>query len=543
MSMKNRILSCFLCLGILISLSTTAIAVSDESTIENVFSASFLKQARNSDGAYAYAIEAKILEAYENEPQAFLDKMDGLDVDDFNFFKSALVSSVYYDGNWSTFKNFLTSISNTNDTAKAILEEAADFEARQLLWDEAYQAYLDQPLPEGLFSPEILTEAILAHKDAYIYDQEFCGYLREMYELDPVLFIQTIDTLSDTEVSQIAQQISWAQYLNLGDVSTVKSLAYGTPTSETNLTASAAALKQSFTAEINSFTNAAEIEANEIEIRSAEPAQIAANGVNIGAMRYSNVTSPPKELEINKPAVLTTKITGLSANTQYTVELQARHNSSTTNNLKATKTYTSNSSGTINASLSVTFSSPGEIWTTVKVYRGTSLTASRTGGATDKIYARWRITIPFQSNNFGTLSFYYASGTKAYSCLAYGQSEDGFHYSKHYGNTPPGDYYGWSFDPSNDRATYPEESYGEYNIIKMVGNDDPGYSNLYVDSDTDTSKPRSGIWIHGGRDQQGYTVTHGCVRIHDADILKITNYMDDWLDAGYHTRGRVSITR
>lgn len=397
--------------------------------------------------------------------------------------------------------------------------------------------------PEGLFSPEILTEAILAHKDAYIYDQEFCGYLREMYELDPVLFIQTIDTLSDTEVSQIAQQISWAQYLNLGDVSTVKSLAYGTPTSETNLTASAAALKQSFTAEINSFTNAAEIEANEIEIRSAEPAQIAANGVNIGAMRYSNVTSPPKELEINKPAVLTTKITGLSANTQYTVELWARHNSSTTNNLKATKTYTSNSSGTINASLSVTFSSPGEIWTTVKVYRGTSLTASRTGGATDKIYARWRITIPFQSNNFGTLSFYYASGTKAYSCLAYGQSEDGFHYSKHYGNTPPGDYYGWSFDPSNDRATYPEESYGEYNIIKMVGNDDPGYSNLYVDSDTDTSKPRSGIWIHGGRDQQGYTVTHGCVRIHDADILKITNYMDDWLDAGYHTRGRVSITR
>lgn len=151
MSMKNRILSCFLCLGILISLSTTAIAVSDESTIENVFSASFLKQARNSDGAYAYAIEAKILEAYENEPQAFLDKMDGLDVDDFNFFKSALVSSVYYDGNWSTFKNFLTSISNTNDTAKAILEEAADFEARQLLWDEAYQAYLDQPLPRGTF--------------------------------------------------------------------------------------------------------------------------------------------------------------------------------------------------------------------------------------------------------------------------------------------------------------------------------------------------------------------------------------------------------
>ena len=101
----------------------------------------------------------------------------------FNFFKSALVSSVYYDGNWSTFKNFLTSISNTNDTAKAILEEAADFEARQLLWDEAYQAYLDQPLPEGLFSPEILTEAILAHKDAYIYDQEFCGYLREMYDI------------------------------------------------------------------------------------------------------------------------------------------------------------------------------------------------------------------------------------------------------------------------------------------------------------------------------------------------------------------------
>lgn len=73
----------------------------------------------------------------------------------------------------------------------------------------------------------------------------------------------------------------------------------------------------------------------------------------------------------------------------------------------------------------------------------------------------------------------------------YGQSKDGFHYSKYHGNTPPGDYYGWSFDPSNERATYPEESYGEYNIIKMVGNDDPGYSNLYVDSDTDTYSPFS----------------------------------------------------
>ncbi len=194
-------------------------------------------------------------------------------------------------------------------------------------------------------------------------------------------------------------------------------------------------------------------------------------------------------------------------------------------------------------SLPVTFSSPGAIWSTIKVLNGSSVVASRTGKATDMIYARWRIELPLRSDNYGTLSFYYASGAKAYSCLALGQSECGAHWSKYLGNTPLGDYYGWDYDPSGHRDDYPAASYGPYDFIKMEGNHDPGYSNAYVKGGNVTDRPRSGIYIHAGRDQNGYTVTHGCVRIHNNDILKITNYMKDWLSAGYHRTGRVSITR
>lgn len=541
----KKIVAFVLCFSLLATLNTNVLAASEPAE-KDVFSDVFLEEARNADGAFAYAIDAAILKSYQDDPVVFIGRLGDLSVSDYEFFQQTLISSMYYGGDWNSFKTFLGSYATENATAEYLLEAANEYEAEELIWEAAYREYTSQPLPEGLFSVAILDEAIEAHADSYIYDQEFCGYLREMYELDPVLFLKTIEDFSSENISQIAQQISYAQYLNLGDVERVKELAYGVPTSVKSLDASERALRDSFAIKIDSFVEESIAEAQAVTAQAAifeEQNITPAAAANIGAMYYSNVASPPNELEINKPATLTSTISGLSANTQYKIELWARHDNSSNSNLKATKTYTSNSSGTIKAALNVTFSSPGKIWTTIKVYQGSSLVISRTGGDTDNIYARWRISLPLGTNHSGTLSFYYASGAKAYSCMALGKSAKNYHYSQFEGHTPPGDYYGWTTDLSGNRKDYPVESYGPNKVIEMVGNDDPGYSNPYVDSDTDTSKARSGIWIHGGRSQDTYTPTYGCVRIHDNDIKTITNFMDSWLSAGYHTRGRVSITR
>ena len=64
----------------------------------------------------------------------------------------------------------------------------------------------------------------------------------------------------------------------------------------------------------------------------------------------------------------------------------------------------------------------------------------------------------------------------------------------------------------------------------------------YVDGDYVT-RGRSGLLIHGGRDQTSLWNTEGCVRIFDKDAKKITGLMDSWRSAGYHQFGRIKITR
>lgn len=539
----KKLIHFLVCFSLITALNTTAFAsfpTPSHETQADVFSSDFIAKTQTADGAYTYTIGASIADAFVNNPEDFIENLGLLAINDANRYSSLLISTMYYDGNWDAFKSCLSNQSN-NLIASSVLSKAILFENQELEWVAAYEESKSQPAPEGLFSPKILLEAIASHTNTYTYDQEYCGYLREMYELDPVLFVQCIQNLSDDAISNLARQIAYAQVHNLGNVASVKALAYGTATSSGKLNATERTLSKAFSSEIASFSDNVDIIVSPA-MWDSTPVPTS-RAVTIGSMYYQNVVSPPNELEINKEAVLTTTISGLTANKQYKVELWARHDGSTTNHLKATKNYTANSSGKINAALNVTFSSPGDIWTTVKVYDGSTLVASRTGGASDPVYARWSIEIPLQSNHYGTLRFYYASGAQAYSCTALGKSANNTHYSVPNGNTPPGDYYGWTADLSYDRVTYPEASYGPYKVIKMEGNHDPGYSNLYVDGGSDNSKPRSGIWIHGGRDQSTYVPTYGCVRIHDADILAITNYMDNWLSAGYHEIGRVSITR
>lgn len=309
--------------------------------------------------------------------------------------------------------------------------------------------------------------------------------------------------------------------------------------SDENLNEEETALKESFLTSINTPSQADEVIADE-ENMVVERASTSTNSLNpncIGGIYYNNVVSRPSDLEINRAIKWQTSLSGLSPNTNYVVELWVRHVGSTTNNKKGSVSVRTNSNGKASVSQQVTFSSPGEIETTIKVYKGSTLVAERTGGSPDMVYARWSINLALNSNHLGTLYFYYASGAQAHHCDAKGKSGKGYTWDKEYGHTPPGDYYGETGGPSKDT-----EKYGPNKFIRMKGNQDPGYENLYVDGDYVT-RGRSGLLIHGGRDQTSLWNTEGCVRIFDKDAKKITGLMDSWRSAGYHQFGRIKITR
>lgn len=75
-------------------------------------------------------------------------------------------------------------------------------------------------------------------------------------------------------------------------------------------------------------------------------------------------------------------------------------------------------------------------------------------------------------------------------------------------------------------------AYGPYKVVKLTGK-----NNAYV-------PPRSGIWIHGGRSQTTLQPTNGCVRVFNADQLKIQDKITTMTSAanGHYQTGNVTIT-
>ena len=220
-----------------------------------------------------------------------------------------------------------------------------------------------------------------------------------MHQLDPNLFIRTISDLSKEEIQLIATQIRYAQKnkrsINTSNIAG-NSTVDGIRLSDENLNEEETALKESFLTSINTPSQADEVIADE-ENMVVERASTSTNSLSpycIGGIYYNNVVSRPSDLEINRAIKWQTSLSGLSPNTNYVVELWVRHVGSTTNNKKGSVSVRTNSNGKASVSQQVTFSSPGEIETTIKVYKGSTLVAERTGGSPDMVYARYLTKMP-----------------------------------------------------------------------------------------------------------------------------------------------------
>jgi hypothetical protein len=125
----------------------------------------------------------------------------------------------------------------------------------------------------------------------------------------------------------------------------------------------------------------------------------------------------------------------------------------------------------------------------------------------------------------GTLTLYNSSQMSVFSCQALGRSADNTPMNVTNGNTPIGYYDGWLDGPVS-----PSDSYGPNKVVMMTG----GSGNVYV-------PPRSGIWIHGGRDQSTLTPTYGCVRAFDRDMLSLSNHITALVNSGHSSTGVVFI--
>lgn len=155
---------------------------------------------------------------------------------------------------------------------------------------------------------------------------------------------------------------------------------------------------------------------------------------------------------------------------------------------------------------------------------------SRTGTYPDTVEAYWYININFSSDRSvpGTLRLY-NSNSELYletSCL--GKSASGLSQDQVCGDTPTGTYTGFLGDVQSDT-----NKYGPYKVIQMTG----------IAGKIATYSYRSGIWIHGGRDQTALQSTNGCVRVFNSAQLNLQNAITYFINStGHQSTGYIYIS-
>lgn len=548
----KRLLSVFLALLVSVNLLVVPATAADSSetfTQQNEFlTDDFLSLYSHSDGALAYDVKDQILSFFLENSDIFIEDLMRLNDEDLKYsIIISLISSAYYSSNYD---QFIENLSNITDESKKQLKTeiqnyAAEYVTQEAEWLEYYNDWMDNfRSEEGLFDSEMLLNSIKSQDDLYTFDGEYCNHLYNLYLLDTNLFVQTISDLPTDTIDKISAQIAYAKLNTTNDVSQYTDIASGQTLSPEKLSYNSintlnlleAAEKDPEEA-IQTVLQEENLDIAEVFSQSTISSQSSKQALNPSYIQ--SITYNPSKIYVGQVETCTISLSSLAANSRYTVEIWGQHDGETSTWKKGSTSITTNSSGKATAQIDLTFSNPGNIWTTVKVYKGSTRIAERTGKYTDTVVGRWSIKLPLSSNHTGTLRMYDANGVQVHYCAALGKSVDGYHYSKYYGNTPPGDYYGSPGGPSTDTAAY-----GPNKFVRLSPNRDKGYENLYVARyEGEPGYTRSGLLIHGGRSQQALQATNGCVRVFDADAKKLTDLMSSYTSSGYDSQGYVSITR
>lgn len=142
----------------------------------------------------------------------------------------------------------------------------------------------------------------------------------------------------------------------------------------------------------------------------------------------------------------------------------------------------------------------------------------------DKVSWYIKVSLPTNRANCGTLKFY-ADKKLIHTCDCRGQGNytvkpASIPWNQSNGDTPTGKVNGHTIAPNKK-----SDSNGYvYGTNRRIALDDPISGNF---KEAYSTYGRSGIQIHGGRNQSKLWNTSGCIRVFDKDIKKITEYIDD----------------
>jgi len=420
--------------------------------------------------------------------------------------------------------------SETADALKKSFESAKD----------AYQENIRTDIYMPEYDSATIKNFVNVNKEiGFIYDEELYSLLSEVYNADTNVFAKAIDGLTTSDMDKIALGMTvftekagfelkadFSKGKGLTNAEQLKMTAFETALSAAETTASSEMTLKEATIEIfNADLTSVNTETNEEDQESALAA-----APSIGSMGWSNLKVGSASTRLN----VVINDSGNSTSTRtYCIRVYCNRPNDSQWWMKNSGYKAVLVAGTTSfrAQVPVSFSAAGTFYTRVELWNASNsamLTRQYKSGS-DVVKGDWRINVDLPTNRFreGALGVYNASGEMVLPVIrCLGRSVYNTPMGETDGNTPVGNNNGTLIGPDTDTGAY-----GPYKRVLLTARPGHPYPN------------RFDILIHGGRDQTSLAATKGCIRVFNADQLKIQNKLESLMlpANGHNTTGTVIV--
>lgn len=492
-------------------------------------------KAQQADGYVAEDVSIELVKAFYNSPLDFIKEASKLDGKQMEVVTDLLT----YNACYNNFEKFEDEIGKLNRQSELTTQDKKVIDSilhkidkckADIKESESLPKVDSRPAPE--FNAETILSFINAHKQrGYGIDEELFASVGKAFRANPQLFAKTVSGLPEDDIKMIAKYIAYDCFKNGNKTKITGTL----PTAgDKVLETIYQELSDNKNADIYTFMH----DKNEAGQNNQESMSSTVNNQSqvIPTIELISYTSDQLVVgETQELNVIFLEKTSSSITRTYWVEVYGYKNGSSW--IKDSK-YVSIPAGSTSekASFSITFTSPGQLDTSIKVYstRGGQLLTQSKDSYSAAVTGHWFIgvSLPVNRNYKGTLTLYDASGNavRSFECLGRSASNASMYTTN--GNTPTGSYSGYLAGPSSN--TY---SYGPYKYINMTGT-----AGVIIDSG------RSGIWIHGGDPETNSSLswyplrpTNGCVRVSNANQKYLQDTITSFFNSGYDKNGNIYI--
>lgn len=428
--MKRKLmLMCTLVVIFSMLLSSLSFAAETPTDYNQLFS-----QAKASDGAESESIAEFLGNSFNENPQAFIAEASLISDDNHLSKISELLVSYYFSNNYSDFKNRVKEIGNaenlTPDNQRVIdsIIKAMDvIDANQ-----ENQIDMDAEFTPNtkVFDPDIVLEfiqgSLVLNPDLAVNtDELFNEYVADKFKSDPYLFVDTISSVTNLEVSTIAKCIAYdckSKGIHSSDIIPIqkqaKFNAFETNILDTILNEIDYIATDTNTPVVpeESIDTITELNDSILTDKATDIVIASTQVPTIGVMNYISTPLIINETETLRATFQESKSTKTART--YFAEVYIIKGSTSTK--AASKSFTIPSgSSSVNVDFTLKFSTAGSYYTLIKVYSssGGSLLVQRQGSNPDYVYGAPTIgamtytTAPLKVNEDETLSVVFSEST------------------------------------------------------------------------------------------------------------------------------------